>query len=260
MSSATAQDTAAVYFTPADNVGYVLAIDTGGRYLRAALADLAYAALRERPVLSCGLDTSSMSVVISPDCTPLISVDGASWGSAAGPAARNPGGHVRLRTLSSRKKLGLGALGVGLLAALALPAVLPASAAATRYEAESATLSQAAVATNHLSYSGTGFVDYTNVAGSYVEWTVNAASAGTATLVFGFANVSTANRPMDISVNGTVVGSSVAFNPTTNWDTWATKTVTAAVNAGSAPTWSSPSRSRPRAATAWRSGPRTARP
>ena len=140
---------------------------------------------------------------------------------------------MRLRTLSSRKKLGLGALGVGLVAALALPAVLPASAAATRYEAESATLSQAAVATNHLNYSGTGFADYTNVAGSYVEWTVNAASAGTATLVFGFSNGSTADRPMDVSVNGTVVASGLAFGPTASWDAWATKTVTAAVNTGS---------------------------
>jgi endo-1,4-beta-D-glucanase Y len=121
---------------------------------------------------------------------------------------------------------------VGLIGALLLPAVLPASAAATRYEAESATLSQAAVATNHLNYSGTGFVDFTNIAGSYVEWTVSAASAGTATLLIGYANGSTVNRPMNISVNGTTVATGVAFNPTTDWDTWVTKTVTASVNAG----------------------------
>jgi len=102
-----------------------------------------------------------------------------------------------------------------------------------RYEAENATISQGTVAANHLNYSGTGFVDYTNVAGSYVEFTVNAAAAGNNKLTFRYANGTTVNRPMDISVNGTVVASGVAFNPTTNWDTWANVTVTAALNAGS---------------------------
>src|SRR2546430_15776704 len=53
-----------------------------------------------------------------------------------------------------------------------------ASAAATVYEAENATLSQAVVATNHTGFTGTGFVDYNAAAGSYVEWTVGAPAAG----------------------------------------------------------------------------------
>ncbi|MET8454155.1 chemotaxis protein, partial [Streptomyces sp. NPDC005209] len=44
-------------------------------------------------------------------------------------------------------------------------------AAVTDYQAESATLSQGTVATNHTGFTGSGFVDYTNVAGSYVEFT-----------------------------------------------------------------------------------------
>src|SRR6266511_3522011 len=40
-------------------------------------------------------------------------------------------------------------------------------------QAENATLSQAVVATNHTGFTGTGFVDYNNVTGSFVEWTVN---------------------------------------------------------------------------------------
>jgi hypothetical protein len=101
----------------------------------------------------------------------------------------------------------------------------------TTYQAESAVLSQAVVATNHLNYTGSGFVDYTNVAGSYVEFTVNAAAAGTATLAFRFANGSTAARPTDLSVNGTVVASP-SFAPTGNWDTWQTVSVTATLKAG----------------------------
>jgi unsaturated rhamnogalacturonyl hydrolase len=99
-------------------------------------------------------------------------------------------------------------------------------------QAEDATISQGVVATNHLNYTGAGFVDYTNVAGSYVEFTVNAPTAGTAALAFRFANGSTANRPMDISVNGTVVAAGVAFAPTGNWDTWQTVSLAAVVHAG----------------------------
>jgi poly(beta-D-mannuronate) lyase len=102
-----------------------------------------------------------------------------------------------------------------------------------RYEAESATISNGTVATNHTGYSGTGFVDYTNETGSFVEWTVNEAGAGTVTLSIRFANGTTTNRPMNITVNGVVVSSAMAFNATANWDTWQTATLTIPVNAGS---------------------------
>jgi endo-1,4-beta-D-glucanase Y len=103
----------------------------------------------------------------------------------------------------------------------------------TTYQAEDALISQGTVATNHTGFTGTGFVDYTNVAGSYLQWTVSAASSGPATLAIRYANGTTANRPMDISVNGTVVAAGVAFNPTASWDTWAVANVTATLPAGS---------------------------
>ncbi|WP_426506343.1 glycosyl hydrolase 2 galactose-binding domain-containing protein [Dactylosporangium sp. McL0621] len=105
-------------------------------------------------------------------------------------------------------------------------------AGGVRYEAENATISQGMVATNHTGYSGTGFVDYTNIAGSYVQWSVTAPAAGTATLTFRVSNGTTTNRPMDIAVNGTVVAAGVAFNPTVNWNTWQDVTVTVPVTAG----------------------------
>jgi Chondroitinase B/Carbohydrate binding module (family 6) len=108
----------------------------------------------------------------------------------------------------------------------------PAAAVPTRYEAENATISQGTVATNHLGYSGTGFVDMTNVTGSYVEWTISAAAAGTATLGIRFANGTTTDRPMDIAVNGTVTAANLSFPSTGNWDTWQTKTLTVSVPAG----------------------------
>jgi hypothetical protein len=96
----------------------------------------------------------------------------------------------------------------------------------TRYEAENATISQGTVANNHLNFSGAGFVDYTNVSGSYVEFSVTAASAGTANVAIRYANGTTTSRPMN--VNGTVVD----FPGTPNWDTWATKNITLSLNAG----------------------------
>ncbi|HUR06900.1 MAG TPA: CBM35 domain-containing protein [Nonomuraea sp.] len=100
------------------------------------------------------------------------------------------------------------------------------------YQAETAVLSQAAVASNHTGFTGTGFVDYVNTTGGYVEWTVNAAEAARTTLTLRYANGTTANRPLDISVNGTVVAAGQAFNPTANWDTWADLAVTASLDAG----------------------------
>ncbi|MET8078533.1 PQQ-dependent sugar dehydrogenase [Streptomyces sp. NPDC005303] len=125
----------------------------------------------------------------------------------------------------------------GLAAALALPLAglsQGSALAATDYQAEDATVVQGTVATNHTGYTGTGFVDYTNVKGSYVEFTVSAASAGTTAVTFRYANGTTTDRPMDISVNGTVVSPAVSFPATADWNTWATKTVDVPLTAGSA--------------------------
>jgi hypothetical protein len=65
-----------------------------------------------------------------------------------------------------------------------------------------------------------------------VEFAVVPQTAGSTTLTFRYANGSTTNRPMSISVNGTVVNSSLAFNGTGNWDTWADASVTATLNSG----------------------------
>ncbi|MFF4211733.1 PQQ-dependent sugar dehydrogenase [Streptomyces sp. NPDC001796] len=123
----------------------------------------------------------------------------------------------------------------GVAAALALPLAglgQGTALAATDYQAEDARISQGTVATNHTGYTGTGFVDYTNVKGSYVEFTVNAASAGTSALTLRYANGTSTDRPMDISVNGSVVASGVSFPATADWNTWVAKTVNVPLTAG----------------------------
>jgi alpha-galactosidase len=97
---------------------------------------------------------------------------------------------------------------------------------ATRYEAESATLSAGGtVDANHAGYSGTGFANAANAVGSYVEWAVTGPASS---LTFGYANGTTAARPVDVSVDGVVVATGVPFPATGAWTTW--NAVTKAVN------------------------------
>ncbi|WP_431901799.1 YbhB/YbcL family Raf kinase inhibitor-like protein [Nonomuraea sp. bgisy101] len=134
-----------------------------------------------------------------------------------------------MRPLTRARSLA-GALVAALLASTV--AAAPAQAAPTRYEAENATISQGVVESNHAGYSGAGFVNGDNAAGSYVEFTVNAATAGQATIGIRYANGTTVNRPSDVSVNGAVVSAGRPFQGTGAWTTWVTSTLTAPVTAG----------------------------
>ncbi|MGW4474439.1 discoidin domain-containing protein [Nonomuraea sp. NPDC004354] len=98
------------------------------------------------------------------------------------------------------------------------------------YQAEDATLSQASVASNHAGYTGSGFVDYVNAPGGYVEWTVQAATAGPANLTLRYANGTTAARPLAIAVNGATTTRD--FPGTGAWSTWADVTLPTTLKAG----------------------------
>ncbi len=100
------------------------------------------------------------------------------------------------------------------------------------YEAEQAVLSGAVVATNQTGYTGTGFADYRNASGDYVEWTVNAPAAGSFSLQFRYANGGSTNRPLRLAVNGTTVTASLAFAPTGGWTAWSLSAATANLVAG----------------------------
>jgi unsaturated rhamnogalacturonyl hydrolase len=116
--------------------------------------------------------------------------------------------------------------------AATLAVVVPAHAAATLYEAESATVARGTIDADHAGFTGSGFVNYDNVSGSYVEFTVTAAAAQNATLTFRYANGTSANRPLTVTVNGTAAASDVAFAGTGSWTTWQTKNVTVSLAAG----------------------------
>lgn len=98
------------------------------------------------------------------------------------------------------------------------------------YQAELATIGNGIVETLHSGYTGTGYANPNNVVGSYVEWHVNAAQAGSAQLTFRYSSIN--NRTAQFSVNGTVLNPSLAFPATASWDTWTTATVNATLRAG----------------------------
>ena len=110
------------------------------------------------------------------------------------------------------------------LSGTAVVLAVDAQAATRRYEAESApAVCGGVVASNHSGYSGSGFCDTTNAVGSAVQFTINSAAAGPATVNVRYANGGGANRPADIAVNGAVVQSGFAFEATGAWTTWATQ-------------------------------------
>ncbi|WP_405804935.1 discoidin domain-containing protein [Streptomyces sp. NBC_00210] len=102
-----------------------------------------------------------------------------------------------------------------------------------RHEAEDAAYSTGAtVDSDHTGFTGTGFVNTPNVAGAYVEWTVQSATARSASIAIRYANGTTAGRPLDVVVNGTVVSANRAFDGTGAWTTWADSTLTVPLTAG----------------------------
>jgi hypothetical protein len=105
------------------------------------------------------------------------------------------------------------------------------AAAPVTYQAENATQGGGnIVEATSLGFIGTGYVNYKDgAAGGFTEFQVN--QNGTQTLVFRYANGGAANRPCNVTVNGTSVGT-VAFAPTGSFTTY--KTVTLPVNLGTA--------------------------
>jgi hypothetical protein len=103
----------------------------------------------------------------------------------------------------------------------------------TVYEAEAATLSGALVAADKTGFTGTGYADYQNPSGDFVEWTANVATAGNYTLGFRYANASSGTRPLAITINGALAQPSLAFpNTGTVWTSWNTVTFSAALAEG----------------------------
>jgi lysophospholipase L1-like esterase len=100
------------------------------------------------------------------------------------------------------------------------------------YQAEDATISQALLETVNGGYTGNSYVNYYNEVGGYIEWNVNVPSSGSYALTFRFANGTTANRSMEIRVNGNIIKSGMGFNSTGAWTDWNETSVVVKLNQG----------------------------
>ncbi|QNF34009.1 PQQ-dependent sugar dehydrogenase [Adhaeribacter swui] len=100
-----------------------------------------------------------------------------------------------------------------------------------RLEAENAYLQGVIVATGHGGYSGTGYADYNKLSGEYIEWTIQAPTAGIYNLSFRYALLS-GTRTLRLAANGTLISSAFPFTATGQWTNWASKSVSIDLKAG----------------------------
>ena len=99
-------------------------------------------------------------------------------------------------------------------------AVIPAAKGLV-YQAEEALREEGAVESNNPGYTGSGFVNYDNVAGSYLEWTIDVAEDGLQALGFRYASGSSQDRKLRIDVDGAIIDT-LSFNSSGSFQTWAT--------------------------------------
>lgn len=108
------------------------------------------------------------------------------------------------------------------------------SSQSTTYQAESAALSGGAkVETEHSGYTGSGFVGgYYNSPSAKTTFTVNVASSGNYLVQLTYAAGNGTSTSTGLSVNNGTV-KNLTLSATSNWGTWATRTDTVSLNAGS---------------------------
>ena len=87
-------------------------------------------------------------------------------------------------------------------------------------EAETGQLSEGTVDNNHAGYTGSGFVNLVNRAGTYLELTLSLPEGGSWTLRFRYANGTADNRPCELRLDGQVIAESFDFPPTGDWPDW----------------------------------------
>lgn len=86
-------------------------------------------------------------------------------------------------------------------------------------QAENAIYHGAVVASNNSGYNGSGFIDFLNASGDDISWTVNIPAVGSYTLSFRYA-ITSGNRPLSLTVNGTVKVPGLDFPGTGSVTTW----------------------------------------
>ncbi|WP_263107878.1 carbohydrate-binding protein [Kitasatospora sp. DSM 101779] len=80
--------------------------------------------------------------------------------------------------------------------------------------------------------AGASWASFDGGAGAGAEWTVEAGAPAAATLTLRYANGGSADRTVDIAVNGSRLVAARALRPTGGWDGWATVSLPVALRQG----------------------------
>jgi len=100
------------------------------------------------------------------------------------------------------------------------------------YQAEAASIYLGQPLADYGSFTGLGFADYDNIAGSYVEWLVESNVEKTVSLKVRYANGNAQDRTLKLHVNDELKNASISFVTTGNWSNWRFVTVTAILKPG----------------------------
>lgn len=112
------------------------------------------------------------------------------------------------------------------------PIATPTFSTELIYQAEQAAIYNSVVETTNAGYTDSGYVNYNNEAGSFVEWSVNAAKNGAHKLTFRYANGTNSARAMSISINGNVIYDNMAFISNGDWTNWREASIVVNLNQG----------------------------
>ncbi|HSQ42949.1 MAG TPA: DUF6055 domain-containing protein [Fibrobacteraceae bacterium] len=85
---------------------------------------------------------------------------------------------------------------------------------------------------NNSGFQGSGYLNITNEVGTSAMWAVTASAAGTYTMGVLYSNGTSADRPVSVAVNGTIVLDSLSFPALESWTTWDTVTTNLTLIAG----------------------------
>lgn len=88
------------------------------------------------------------------------------------------------------------------------------------YQAENAEMYKAEVENEHAGFTGSGYVNFENEPGGYLEFAVFMAETDTQRIYIRYANGATSARPMQVQVDSTILEAMPNFDPTDAWTNW----------------------------------------
>jgi glucose/arabinose dehydrogenase/N-acetylneuraminic acid mutarotase len=200
-----------------------LSLDTIDRY-RQLLRDWAYACNENAYILiyGCSVAAGDRGSKLVKRLKEITNIDIVASTSLTGSSAKGGNWEFEVKNREIEPLLAFSAQAIA-----TYDAVFPFD---TIYEAENANLFGAIVVSGNGS-TGTGYVDYQNLSGDYIEWTVEVPTAGNYDLSWRYANGKT-NRPLELAVNGVTQVSSLGFAGTGSWQNWQFVTRSLALQAG----------------------------